>query len=150
VERTICPFSFHNAENENYLLAHCEKRRDIREFNIKRIISIELLNEHFPSSMRSAITNHFENSIGAFGGTSFKVKLHVKPPFARVMQEKIYVKNQKVHEQSDGSVLFEARISGRPDVVRWVLGMGASCEVLEPKDLREEVQGVLREALGQY
>jgi len=149
-ERIICPFSFHSADNENYLLAHCERRNDVREFNIKRILHLELLEAYFPGSMRSAIRNHFDHSIGAFGGTPFKVKLLVRAPFARVVQERILVKNQRTTPQRDGSVIYEAKLAGRPDVVRWVLSMGATCEVLEPLDLRDEVRDVLSRAWGQY
>jgi predicted DNA-binding transcriptional regulator YafY len=51
--------------------------------------------------------------------------------------------------QGERSVL-ELVIPVTPEVLTWVLTWGAEAEVLEPPSLRDQVQAVLRSALGQY
>lgn len=148
--RIIWPFGLYNANDENYLLAHCEKSDAIREFNIKRIKELHLLDGYYPKSQRISVKDYFQNAIGAFGGEAFPVKLLIEAPFDRTVQEKKLVKNQKTTVQENGSVLFEAKLSGRPDVVRWILAMGSHCKVLEPEDLREEIIQEAQRILDMY
>lgn len=122
-ERVVWPYGLYNADDENYLLAYCEEKNALREFNLKRILDMALLKDKYPKSSRISVKDYFQNSIGAFGGEAFKVKPH-PAPFAKPILEKKLVKSQKTQVQADGSILFEARLSGRPDVVRWIMGMG--------------------------
>jgi len=149
-QRIVWPFGLYNADDENYLLAHCESSNDMREFNVKRIKSLSALSEYFPKSSRVSVKEYFKDSLGAFGGKPFKIKLEIRPPFAQSVQEKQLVSNQKIKVLEDGRILFEAKVSGRPDVVRWILGMGEHCKVLEPGDLREEIMKIYSIAGKQY
>lgn len=149
-ERIVWPYGLYNADDENYLLAYCEDKESVREFNVKRIIDMTGLKERYPKASRVSVKDYFQNSIGAFGGEAFKVKLVIRPPFSQTILEKKLVKSQRTQVLEDGSIAFEARLSGRPDVVRWILGMGEYCTVVEPGDLREEVINRIKETLCCY
>lgn len=149
-QRIVWPFGLYNADDENYLLAHCETSDDMREFNVKRIKSLIALSEYFPKSSRVSVKEYFKDSMGAFGGKPFRIKLQIRPPFAQSVQEKQLVNNQKTKALDDGSILFEAKVSGRPDVARWILGMGEYCTVLEPEDLKKEIQTAFKNAVERY
>lgn len=53
------------------------------------------------------------------------------------MKERRFVRNQKIIEQEDGSIVLELKTSGWWDVRRWVLSFGAEAVVLEPEELRD-------------
>lgn len=141
-ERIVWPYGLYNADDENYLLAYCEAKDGTREFNVKRVLDMTVLKDRYPKSNRISVKDYFQHSIGAFGGETFNVKLLIRPPFSQTVLEKKLVKNQKTKTMGDGSIQFEARLSGRPDVVRWILGMGEHCTVLEPDNLKTEVAEV--------
>ena len=50
----------------------------------------------------------------------------------------------------DGSVTLSFEATGREQIVAWILGWGAACEVTSPDDLRAEVKEKLKAALAQY
>lgn len=149
-ERTVWPYGLYNADDENYLLAYCEIKDSTREFNVKRILDMAVLKDRYPKSSRISVKDYFQHSIGAFGGETFNVKLLIRPPFSQTVLEKKLVKNQRTKTIEDGSIQFEAKVSGRPDVVRWILGMGEYCTVVEPEDLREEIASELKKAGALY
>lgn len=138
-ERIVWPYGLYNADDENYLLAYCETKDGTREFNVKRILDMTVQKDRYPKSSRISVKEYFQDSIGAFGGEAFKVKLLIRPPFAQPIIEKKMVKSQKTKLLNDGSIEFEAKLSGKPDVVRWILGMGEHCNVIEPEEVRLEI-----------
>lgn len=46
-KRVICPYKVFNKDNEHYVVGMCERRKDIRVFNIKRILKVKKLSESF-------------------------------------------------------------------------------------------------------
>ena len=47
--------------------------------------------------------------------------------------------SQKLHDNPDGSVLFEADVACKKDFKDWVMPWGAGTIVLEPEELRNEI-----------
>ena len=66
------------------------------------------------------------------------------------MKERRWCKDQEITELGDGEIEIRLRTSGRWDVKRWVLSMGAEAELLEPEDLRGEIRAELLQAAGTY
>jgi predicted DNA-binding transcriptional regulator YafY len=48
------------------------------------------------------------------------------------------------------SLLYEDTIIGKNEFMAWVLGFGSAAEVLEPKDLREEILTRVKNTLARY
>jgi predicted DNA-binding transcriptional regulator YafY len=57
---------------------------------------------------------------------------------------------QKIREQKDGSVIFEAEVSGTDEVKFWVMSWGSMALVLEPASLREEIRSECALTVDQY
>lgn len=72
-----------------------------------------------------------------------KVVLRFSRQVAPRVRETQWHHTEQVHEQSDGSLLWEARIAEWQEMLNWVRGWGADVEVVEPRELREEL---MREA----
>ncbi len=58
--------------------------------------------------------------------------------------------DEKVTEESDGSLIWQAHIAEWQEMLPWVRGWGADCEVLEPKELRETLMGEAKAIADKY
>jgi predicted DNA-binding transcriptional regulator YafY len=55
-----------------------------------------------------------------------------------------------IEEQDDGSIILTMDTSGRYDVKRWVMSIGSEAELLEPKDLRDEIRDEVKAMAKAY
>lgn len=143
--RVIWPFGLHNTDDENYLLAHCELRDEVREFNLKRIVEMKLLDSYYPKKERISVKEYFQNSIGAFGGEPFEIKLRISGPFASTERERRRFRKQKIEEVWKDEIELTATVAGKPNIISWILSMGPHCLVVKPESLRREVIGLIKE-----
>ncbi len=78
------------------------------------------------------------------------VRIRFAASAARYVQEKRMHASQQTELQTDGSAVVEFRLSNTTEVKAWVLSFGAAAEVLEPEELRDELQRTLIEARELY
>ena len=57
---------------------------------------------------------------------------------------------QKTERLEDGSLLWRSTVSGVLEIRLWILSWGEDVEVLEPKELREQVRDILERAVARY
>ncbi len=69
---------------------------------------------------------------------------------AKYLKERKYSASQEIEDRPDGSIILRMRTSGWFDVKKWLLGFGASAQMLRPKELREEIRQELQSALNCY
>ena len=79
-----------------------------------------------------------------------RVVLRFAPDVAARAAETRWHPSQEVEPGADGSLVWQARISGLREVRSWVLGWGAGVEVLEPAELRDWVRAELDGAAARY
>ena len=77
-------------------------------------------------------------------GVTFNDPINIKIRFslgqAKYIRKRRWTKKQKISDSTDGSIILEMDTSGWWEVMRWVLSFGADAEVLEPQELREEIE----------
>jgi predicted DNA-binding transcriptional regulator YafY len=69
---------------------------------------------------------------------------------AEYIKEKIWHESQKLFDNPDGSVLFEADVACTKEIKAWVMRWGANAIVLEPEKLRNEIQSEAIEMMAGY
>jgi len=97
--------------------------------------------------------NNRKNTGRTFGfmpGEPFAVKVFFKPQAACYVSERIWSDDQKVTAQHDGSLELEFTATSRPEVLSWVLSFGREAELLEPFDLRRELEALVQELATTY
>jgi CRISPR-associated endonuclease/helicase Cas3 len=70
-----------------------------------------------------------------------EVVLKFHPRVAHRVRETRWHRSEQVEEQPDGSLLWRARVAEPREMLPWIRGWGADCEVLEPQELREMLMG---------
>lgn len=58
--------------------------------------------------------------------------------------------DQKIMDMDEEYVILEAEVPNSMQFRWWLLGFGAFMEVLEPKDLREEMKETIKNMAGLY
>ena len=133
-----------------YLIGHCNLAEEIRIFALDRIKMLHPTEEPFDIPDDFDFEAVMQRSFGVYQGTSVKVKVRFDKEIAGYIREKVWHASQKISEQEDGSVVFEAEVSGTEEVKFWLMSWGAKALVLEPASLREEIRSECALTLERY
>jgi predicted DNA-binding transcriptional regulator YafY len=117
-----------------------------RTFAIQRIVTFELLNQGF-----SEITEPVD--AGAFGfpfHDPIRVRVAFTPTVATYVSERQWSKDQWIRKRKNSGITLTFTSTSRQEVLSWVLSFGKEAELLEPKDLRREMQAMVNETARAY
>lgn len=83
-------------------------------------------------------------------GEPVKVKVWFAPDVSGYIKEKIWHESQRIEEEDDGSVIFEAEVAGTDEIKFWIMSWGSHALVLEPESLREQIGAEAKETAERY
>lgn len=139
--RIIHPYGLYQYKSDMYVAAYCENRKSVIDFKVCRIIEYKILEDKFQVADNFRWDAYMKDCIGIYKDKEIYIKLKVKYPISVIISEKIWVDNQRITKnEADGSIIFEANMKGLKEIKSWVLSMGSCAEVLEPKELRDEIK----------
>ncbi len=115
----------------------------IRTFKIERLKAAKLLHERYeiPEDFDPGAMLADAWGIWFTEAEPIEVVLKFHPRVARRIKETRWHRSETVEEQPDGSLIWRARVAEPQEMLPWVRGWGADCEVLGPVELREAVMG---------
>ncbi|WP_369900858.1 helix-turn-helix transcriptional regulator [Bacillus manliponensis] len=147
-ERIIDPYGFVHYNEFFYCIAMCNDKNDTRMFKLSRMKDMRTLCETYIIPEDFNIQKEFPK----FGimNELLEVELLIYPPYSVSVPESIWGENQAIEYNSDSSIRFRATMSGEESVKKWILGMGASVKIVEPKELREKIIEEGRKLLELY
>lgn len=149
-DRVIHPYRLYTYYGSNYFVGFCEDKQELRQFKLVRTKSIELLNEKF-DKQNFDLKEYLGQTIGIFKDKSYNIKLKIDYPYAQGFKEYHWVDNEEVEDHiEEGFIIYRATVEGKTQVIPWIMGMGTSCEVLEPLDLKEDIIAAFEEVLNKY
>lgn len=134
-----------NWSDSVYAIALSDFNDRIVPFKIERIKTAVLSGEEFEIPADFDDERLLKHAWGIWVGDRepVTVKLRFNKDAARRVKESIWHPLEKVEDTEDGGCLWSAEVAEWREMLPWVRGWGADCEVLEPKDLRE---ALVREA----
>jgi predicted DNA-binding transcriptional regulator YafY len=91
-----------------------------------------------------------EGSFGIVDGPETRVVLRIQSG-----ETETYLRSRMLHpsqtfSKDRGHTLLEMKVRGTTELKNWILSFGPWLEVVEPRELRAEVAGLLREAANRY
>lgn len=144
-ERVIDPYQIANINNEWYLYAFDQNRRDIRCFVPTRIECAETTGKVFDRSNSFSLDNYLSSSFGVFkGDESYNIRIKFRKTVAPFIKEKNWHPTQKIKTLKNGDVELQVSLSHLTDIKRWILGWGSQAKVLSPPELAEIIQAEAR------
>lgn len=149
--RDVDPYHLRYHLGAWYLIGFCHTRNCVRVFAVDRIISCADTGNIFSIPEDFSLENFLQHSFGIeIGSEPVDVAVRFDSYQARFMREMVLHASQSMEEQKDGSLIIRMKIGGLGEVKRWVLSFGRHAEVLEPENLRKEMQEELAVAIKQY
>lgn len=139
-KRRVDPYRVWFFNGTFYLIGHCHMRNEVRVFALDRVKMLHQTRDSFDIPEGFNLEEFTGTSFGVFQGPLTKVKIWFSPDVAGYVKEKVWHESQKIVEQNDGSVVFEALVAGTDEIRFWIMSWGSKAEVLEPASLREEIK----------
>jgi CRISPR-associated endonuclease/helicase Cas3 len=124
----------------------------IRTFKLERIQRIELTGKAYTIPEDFDPRQLLADAWGIWYTESEAVEVVLKfhPRVAHRVQETRWHRSEQIEEQPDGSLIWRAQVAEVQEMVPWIRGWGADCEVLEPLELREHIAGEARRLAKVY
>jgi predicted DNA-binding transcriptional regulator YafY len=121
-----------------YVIGRSSLHREVRIFNLSRIVSLATLTERFSIPQSFNLESYLGNAWHLIrnSGRDSHVTVRFKPLVARNVAEVIWHKTQRTKFLPDGSMEFSATVSGLNEIAWWILGYGDQAEALQPPSLR--------------
>ncbi len=134
-----------------YLIGFDEAKSAVRTFKIERIRTVALTPRTFEPPDPAATTSALRAAWDIIADQEpVKVQLRFSPTVAGRVREATWHPTQQIEDEADGSMCWEATVSGTIEIRLWILSWGDDVEVLAPAALRQDVAATLRRALERY
>lgn len=129
-ERDVEPHNLVYSDGTWYVNGYCRLRQDMRGFRLDRIDGLKLLKETFrPRSVARAASE------------PIVVRVRFAENAARWVRERQHYAFQS-EASVPGGVVMTYHLDALSEMTPWLLGWGASAEVLSPPELREEIRQI--------
>lgn len=138
-KRSIHPYKLYMYNNAWFVLGFDESCGDIRYFKINRIEKYVIQNRKFRVLLSYVESDYLDKYGMKQNGEWYPIKLKLTGNYAMLVKERIYGKDQKVEAVDDKTTLLSCKMQNKENILKFVLGFGADCEVLEPEWLKERV-----------
>lgn len=149
-ERKVGPECLYFADGGVYLVAVDLAKNEPRTYALGRVLDAEMLNNEVYDKKGLSPETMFKSSLGVFNVGEVKdVEILVQGPLAAYLSERRWHESQETIKKSDG-IVFKFQVKLNDELVRFVLGMGASATVLKPTELRSAVSKCAQEISENY
>ncbi len=122
-----------------YLIAYCQRRKEMRLFRLDRISDLKIRTQRFARNPEVSPASFFQHSWELQQGQPVRVKLQLSGRAAIVAQSGQHHPSEKLRQLPDGRLEYVATVAGLDEIARWVLGFGGEAVVVAPAELKQMV-----------
>jgi len=145
-ERIIEPVYISYSSGQWYINGFCRNRNDYRRFKVTRIKKLTSLKCTFERDIDiDTLKNIYSRD---FRKTAIKVVLKFHPKFGPQLTE--YFEKENIEECANGYFIAHEFCPHDEGLIKFILGFGKWCEVLEPNYLKKEIKDYLDEIVKNY
>ncbi|MDD4432062.1 MAG: YafY family protein [Parabacteroides sp.] len=143
-DRCIQPYYLIFRWSSWYVWGWCLDREDFRLFKLNRIDNLVLSETVFIKESVSLPDLSTERIFP--GGIRVKALFDSRCKW-RLVEE---FGPHCFEEQKDGKLLFQADYTDKENLITWILTFGEQAELLEPEEIRSEIQQIIEKMKGRY
>lgn len=143
-ERCIKPYYLIFRWSSWYVWGWCQNKEDFRLFKLNRLDKLQLTDTAF--TKQSVPLPDLSNERIFPGG------IHVKALFDAGCKWRLVEEfgPQCFEVQEDGTLLFHADYTDKENLITWILTFQEQAELLEPQEIRNEIQRIIEKMKGRY
>ena len=149
-EHYLHPYDLFVYNNAWFVIDWCETYNDILYFKVNRIQEVEVTERAFIQYKYYDISNYIDEFGFKNNGDWHHVEFIATGPYASLVKERIYGKNQEVIALDDTKTLVKVDMQNKENIRVFILGFGCSCQVLQPKWLMEDLLNISTELKLHY
>jgi predicted DNA-binding transcriptional regulator YafY len=150
-EREVSPQLLIHYRGNWYLGAWCHKQEAMRSFSMDAIKNALVLTKASRAIAKKELDGFVGQGYGIYSGSEVRwAKLKFSAERARWVSRELWHPQQKTTENKDGSLILEVPFTDIRELSMDILRQGRHVEVLEPKELRDEVSRELLLAIKIY
>lgn len=143
-KRTVEPYYLIFRWSSWYVWGFCEIRQDFRLFKLNRMMELQLTERTF--SPRTAPLPDLRNEQVFPGGIAIKVLFDASCKW-RLVEE---FGENSFEVQENGKLLFCTDFTSKDNLFSWLMTFGMHAELLQPQEIRVEINKMLRAILKTY
>ncbi len=145
-KRTVEPIKIEFSQGQWYLTGYCRNRNDYRKFKLVRMKNLRLGKDFIKRQIsKEELKQVFNNN---YNEESIKVKLRFTSRFSNQLTEHFY--KDSIKKSEEDYYIVEEYFSYEEGLIKFILGFGKECEVIEPKYLREDIKKYLKKISKKY
>lgn len=140
IETTLHPYRVAFIHRGWYLIAYSEEAKCVQTFKVERFLQLRAMQARYRLDPTFNLDDYFGNAwLMIRDEPRCHVRLRFSPEVAANVDEIRWHKTQQTRFEPDGTLIFEVDVDGLREISWWILGYGASVEVLEPVELRRMI-----------
>lgn len=153
-ERVVAPYGLIYDDGIWYLIGHCHLRGQERMFHVNRIKEISLTDRNFEVpkefDLKSLADKGWAKSLAESMKRDYpRIRIKVTKEISEKLREDWLLRYANREETEDGKVILTYHDAVESHLY-FMYRFGADCEVLEPKELRDQVVEQARKVLALY
>jgi predicted DNA-binding transcriptional regulator YafY len=135
-----------------HVIGFSDNRSAVRTFKIERIERVEMLLETYAIPEAFDPRDLLADAWGIWYTDCEPVEIVLKfhPRVSQRVKETRWHRSQQLEELSDGFLLWRGWVAEPREMLNWIRGWGADCEVVEPESLREAVRDEAQRLMAIY
>lgn len=145
----ITPYSFACEFGKFYIIGKPDYKDSLMHFRIDRVSALNVLEEDGKRECEFNINNYMKKCWYMYGGEETKVIVKFKKECKSVVKEKNMCIGEVI-EENDEYFIYEFICNGTKGIKLWLMGFGHDAEILEPRELRDEIKEEVIKMMGIY
>jgi predicted DNA-binding transcriptional regulator YafY len=140
--RKVTPLLLKQYRNRWYLISFDDSKNDYITYALDRIEGLEILKETVSQPIDFDPDNYFKHAVGITSGNTAPtdVRLKVSLVAAKYLDSLPIHASQKVVEMNQDHFIFCLKVNISEELIREIMSYGGDIAVIEPLELKEEVQ----------
>ena len=140
--RKVTPLLLKQYRNRWYLISFDDSKNDYITYALDRIEGLEILKETVSQPIYFDPDNYFKHAVGITSGNTAPtdVRLKVSLVAAKYLDSLPIHASQKVVEMNQDHFIFCIKVNISEELIREIMSYGGDIAVIEPLELKEEVQ----------
>lgn len=145
------PYTLATYRGGLYLIGRSHHYRKVIYLAVEHIHRAERLSARFEYPRRYSPERHTEGTFGIVEGPETEVRLELRSPetVALLASRRLHP-TQRFEKRRDGTSVLTMCVRGTRELKNWILSLGQYVRVLEPPELRRDVQSTLEQATALY